>query len=232
MLKKKNSPVKKEVEVPKRVSIRDMLLIKEVQEMEEHLPKTCKVSFDDADRLHLFTLIICPEDGFWHGGRFKFNIDVPEEYNIIPPQVICLTRIWHPNITENGEVCLSLLRQNSIDSLGWAPTRKLKDVIWGLNSLFSDLLNFEDPLNVEAAEHYERDKEAFKAKVRDYIQLYAKSQELRAEVLIAFDQGRNFIYDLLNFEDPLNVEAAEHYERDKEAFKAKVRDYIQLYAKR
>ena len=24
--------------------------------------------------------------------------------------------------------------------------------------LFQDLLNFEDPLNVEAAEHYERDK--------------------------------------------------------------------------
>ena len=28
-----------------------------------------------------------------------------------------------------------------------------------LNSgLFQDLLNFDDPLNVEAAEHYERDK--------------------------------------------------------------------------
>lgn len=31
---------------------------------------------------------------------------------------MCNTRIWHTNINEDGEVCLSLLRQNSYDSLG------------------------------------------------------------------------------------------------------------------
>lgn len=170
---KSGSTPKKEDE-PKRISIRDKLLVKEVQEMEENLPKSCKVNFEDHNSLHSFSLTVYPEEGFWSGGKFKFVIDVPEDYNIVPPNVICDTRIWHPNIGENGEVCLSLLRQNSIDSLGWAPTRKLKDVVWGLNSLFSDLLNFDDPLNVEAAEHYERDKESFKSKVRDYIQLYAK----------------------------------------------------------
>ncbi|OWK05235.1 hypothetical protein Celaphus_00002813, partial [Cervus elaphus hippelaphus] len=74
-----------------------------------------------------------------------------------PPKVKCLTRIWHPNITETGEICLSLLREHSIDGTGWAPTRTLKDVVWGLNSLFTDLLNFDDPLNIEAAEHHLRD---------------------------------------------------------------------------
>jgi len=51
--------------------------------------------------------------------------------------VKCLTKLWHPNISEDGDVCLSILRQNSIDGMGWAPTRKLKDVVWGLNSLFT-----------------------------------------------------------------------------------------------
>ena len=27
----------------------------------------------------------------------------------------------------------------------------------GLSSLFTDLLNFDDPLNIEAAEHFSRD---------------------------------------------------------------------------
>ncbi|WAR10508.1 UBE2F-like protein [Mya arenaria] len=112
-----------------------------VQEMEENLPKTCKVDFPNHNILNHFTLNIQPEDGFWSGGKFKFSVEVPEEYNIVPPNVTCDTRIWHPNIGESGEVCLSLLRQNSIDSLGWAPTRKLKDVVWGLNSLFSIISN-------------------------------------------------------------------------------------------
>lgn len=161
-------------EVRDRASIRDRLLVKEVQEMEANLPKNCRVSFEDHNKLHKFTLTVCPDESYWHGGKYKFHIDVPEDYNNAPPKVRCSTRIWHPNINEDGEVCLSLLRQSSIDALGWAPTRKLKDVIWGLSSLFSDLLNFEDPLNVEAAEHYERDKDAFIAKVKDYVQRYAK----------------------------------------------------------
>lgn len=54
-----------------------------------------------------------------------------------PPLVHCETILWHPNISENGAVCLSLLRQSSLDGLGWAPTRRLKDIVWGLNSLFT-----------------------------------------------------------------------------------------------
>ncbi|EAW71131.1 ubiquitin-conjugating enzyme E2F (putative), isoform CRA_d, partial [Homo sapiens] len=45
---------------------------------------------------------------------------------MVPPKVKCLTKIWHPNITETGEICLSLLREHSIDGTGWAPTRTLK----------------------------------------------------------------------------------------------------------
>lgn len=49
----------------------------------------------------------------------------------------CITKLWHPNISETGEVCLSLLRQHSVDGLGWSPIRRLKDVVWGLNALFT-----------------------------------------------------------------------------------------------
>nr|CAD7257194.1 unnamed protein product [Timema shepardi] len=147
---------------------------KRVQEMEQTLPTTCKVKFNNPHHLHDFQLIVTPDEGFWHGGQFYFHIYVTEDYNMSPPTVKCQTKLWHPNISEDGEICLSLLRQNSIDGMGWAPTRRLKDVIWGLNSLFTDLLNFDDPLNSEAAELYQKDKELFRNKVCEYITQYSK----------------------------------------------------------
>ncbi|XP_071942518.1 NEDD8-conjugating enzyme UBE2F-like isoform X1 [Antedon mediterranea] len=159
-----------------RASIRDKLLAKEVPEMKENLPASCEVEFDNVDTLHRFKLTVCPEEGYWKEGRFKFYIDVPEEYNIVPPKVKCLTRLWHPNITEDdGSICLSLLREHSVDGTGWAPTRRLKDVVWGLSSLFLDLVDFDDPLNSIAADLYLRDKKAFEGKVLDYVERYAKS---------------------------------------------------------
>ncbi|CAJ1078820.1 NEDD8-conjugating enzyme UBE2F isoform X2 [Xyrichtys novacula] len=146
-----------------RVSIRDRLLTKEVAELEANLPSTCKANFPDEDKLHHFQLAVSPDEGYYQSGRFQFEIDVPEAYNMVPPKVRCLTRIWHPNITENGEICLSLLREHSIDGTGWAPTRTLKD-----------LLNFDDPLNIDAAEHHLRDKEDFRNKVQEYIKHYAR----------------------------------------------------------
>ncbi|KAF0298668.1 NEDD8-conjugating enzyme UBE2F [Amphibalanus amphitrite] len=157
----------------RRAAMRDRLLTKEVQEMHENLPATCSVEFPRPDALHELVLTVRPDEGYWRRGAFVFTITVGEEYNLSPPEVRCRTRLWHPNIAEDGAVCLSLLRQNSYDGMGWAPTRKLKDVVWGLNSLFTDLLNFDDPLNTEAADHYARDRDGFERKVSEYVRLYA-----------------------------------------------------------
>ncbi|XP_027317550.1 NEDD8-conjugating enzyme UBE2F isoform X1 [Anas platyrhynchos] len=110
----------------RRVSVRDKLLVKEVAELEANLPCTCKVNFPDPNKLHYFQLTVIPDEGYYQGGKFQFEIEVPDAYNMVPPKVKCLTRIWHPNITEMGEICLSLLREHSIDGTGWAPTRTLK----------------------------------------------------------------------------------------------------------
>lgn len=171
--KEKGIPPTEAVYKGSPISIRDKLLTKEVSELEENLPDTCKLDFKNVNSLHEFDLTITPDECFWKGGTFHFHVTVPEDYNIKPPHVLCKTKVWHPNISETGEVCLSLLREHTLDGSGWAPTRKLKDVVWGLNSLFTDLLNFDDPLNVEASQQYERNKDSFKRRVEDYIHLYA-----------------------------------------------------------
>ncbi|VDN55100.1 unnamed protein product [Dracunculus medinensis] len=144
----------------KRISIRDKLLAQELCELESSLKKTptCKLHFPSTSALHQMELTVTPNDGMYKGGSFKFSITVPPEYNYSPPIVKCLTRIWHPNISEEGAVCLSLLRQNSLDNFGWLPTRRIIDVILGLNSIFGDLIDFDDALNAQAAQMWYSNK--------------------------------------------------------------------------
>ena len=42
---------------------------------------TCGLHFDDPNDLRKFRLIITPDEGYWHGGRFVFEIKVPIDYN-------------------------------------------------------------------------------------------------------------------------------------------------------
>ncbi|KAK9758581.1 Ubiquitin-conjugating enzyme [Popillia japonica] len=142
--------------------------------MSQLLPSNCTVTYDNENDLSSFILNVKPTEGYWQDGCFKFHIKVTEEYNMVPPIVKCITRLWHPNINETGEVCLSLLRQHSVDGLGWSPIRRLNDVVWGLHALFTDLLNFDDPLNIEAADMYRNSKDEFHRKVSEYVNLYAK----------------------------------------------------------
>ncbi|KAB1278531.1 NEDD8-conjugating enzyme UBE2F [Camelus dromedarius] len=114
---------------------------------------------------------------------------------MVPPKVRCLTRIWHPNITETGEICLremetratwrlrTHLRLLPADRCAFLClfqfTERTFDRRHRLGSHEdteerTDLLNFDDPLNIEAAEHHLRDKEDFRSKVEDYIKRYAR----------------------------------------------------------
>lgn len=158
----------------KQMSIRSRFLTQEVSEIQSCLPPTCSIHFEDVDDLRELNLTVQPDEGHWKSGKFLFHIFVPVEYNVKPPTVHCKTKLWHPNITEDGKICLSILREHSLDGTGWLPTRTLKDVIWGLNALFTDLCDFEDPLNTLAAEQYSVNKTAFQRKVKDYITRYAK----------------------------------------------------------
>lgn len=68
--------------IVRRISVRDKLLIKEVQEMNENLPATCSIHFEDPNVLSEFILTVTPDEGYWQGGKFKFNVIVTEDYNM------------------------------------------------------------------------------------------------------------------------------------------------------
>lgn len=58
--------------------------------------------------------------------------------------------------------------------MGWTPTRSLKDIVLGLDGLFGDLVNFDDPLNIDAAQEFRLTPDLFERKVREHVHQFAK----------------------------------------------------------
>jgi ubiquitin-conjugating enzyme E2 M len=123
------------------------------------LPKTCKLEYPDQDDLLNFDLIISPDEGFYKGGQFKFHIKVDHNYPHDPPKVKCETRVYHPNIDLEGNVCLNILRED------WKPVLTIESIVLGLQFLFLEP-NPEDPLNKEAADVLQSNRHLFEQNVR------------------------------------------------------------------
>lgn len=138
----------------------ELRISRDVSELDP--PASISVFFPNPDDLMNISLTLSPEEGYYAGGVFKFKITIPEDYPHRPPKVHCDTRVYHPNIDLDGNVCLNILRQD------WKPVLTLSAVLYGLQLLFLEP-NPDDPLNKEAAELLKRDKHAFRRNVEHSI---------------------------------------------------------------
>lgn len=114
---------------------------------------------DSQNQPPLLHIIISPDDGYYVGGSFKFSLTINENYPIDPPKVLCLNKIFHPNINIDGKICLNILRED------WTPALDLQTIIIGLLFLFLEP-NPLDPLNKEAAQLLSDNKLNFQQTVR------------------------------------------------------------------
>ncbi len=124
------------------------------------MPKQIKISFPEGpDKLDRFDITVFPDEGYYTGGRFAFSFSMPGSYPHDPPKVKCLTKVYHPNIDLEGNVCLNILRED------WKPVLSISSVVYGLQFLFLDP-NPEDPLNKDAAQILRNDPRQFAANVK------------------------------------------------------------------
>ena len=60
-------------------------------------------------------VIFGPEDTPWEGGTFKLTIAFSEEYPNKAPVVKFVTKMFHPNVYNDGSICLDILQNQ------WSP---------------------------------------------------------------------------------------------------------------
>ncbi|KAJ0041213.1 hypothetical protein Pint_28214 [Pistacia integerrima] len=142
----------------KKQSAGELRLQKDITEL--NLPDSCNITFPNGkDDLMNFEISIKPDGGYYKDGTFLFSFEVPPIYPHDAPRVKCKTKVFHPNIDLEGNVCLNVLRED------WKPVLNINTIIYGLYHLFTEP-NCEDPLNHDAADMLRDHPHVFEANVR------------------------------------------------------------------
>jgi len=110
--------------------------------------------------------IFGPPDTLYQGGYFKAHIKFPPDYPYSPPSLRFLTKVWHPNVYENGDLCISILhppvddpQSGELPCERWNPTQNVRTVLLSVVSLLNEPNTFS-PANVDASVMYRRFKES------------------------------------------------------------------------
>jgi ubiquitin-conjugating enzyme E2 N len=107
-----------------------------------------------------------PIDSPYEGGLFTLQLYLPEEYPMVPPKILFLTKIYHPNIDFLGRICLDVLKTS------WSPALQIRSVLLSIQCLLSEP-NTGDPLNDKVNEHWLKDKNDAIKTARDWTLKYA-----------------------------------------------------------
>nr|XP_043634792.1 NEDD8-conjugating enzyme Ubc12-like [Erigeron canadensis]XP_043634794.1 NEDD8-conjugating enzyme Ubc12-like [Erigeron canadensis] len=142
----------------KKQSAGQLRVHKDISEL--NLPKSCSISFPNGkDDLMTFEISMKPDEGYYQGGKFLFTFNVSAIYPHEAPKVKCKTKVYHPNIDLEGNVCLNILRED------WKPVLNINTIVYGLSHLFTEP-NHEDPLNQDAATVLRDNPKTFEANVK------------------------------------------------------------------
>ncbi|CAB4381672.1 ubiquitin-conjugating enzyme E2 [Rhizophagus irregularis] len=139
---------------------------KELYDLGIDPPSTFSAGPIDDDLFHWQASIIGPSYTSYSGGIFHLDIRFPSDYPFRPPTVKFTTRIYHPNITDNGSIDVDFLRDL------WSPAITITKVLSGICSLLSDP-NPECDIMPEISQLYKTDRNRYEATVREWTRKYA-----------------------------------------------------------
>ncbi|KAL5727410.1 E2 ubiquitin-conjugating enzyme [Ranunculus cassubicifolius] len=141
---------------------------KELKDLQRDPPSSCSAGPVDGDMYNWQATIMGPADSPFAGGVFKVSVHFPPDYPFKPPKVTFLTKVYHPNINSNGNICLDILKEN------WSPALTISKVLLSICSLLTDP-NPDDPLMPEIANMYKRDKAGYERTAQAWTMSYASA---------------------------------------------------------
>jgi len=108
-----------------------------------------------------------PKNSPYENGIFHLLLKIPSDFPFKPPILTFKTKIFHPNVSTNGIICLDIL-----SSKNWSAGIFIQKLLLMVIS-FLNQPNPEHGLNLSALNLYKSSKEKYNEKVKEWTQNYA-----------------------------------------------------------
>ena len=127
--------------------------------------KTMTSEFQDGifasptEDILVWDAVIFGEEGtLYEGGCFNLTMDFPLNYPNDPPSIRFVSQLFHPNIYQDGSICLDILGNR------WSPTFDIKIALCAVRSLLTQP-NAQSPANSNAATLLLKDEQEYNRRV-------------------------------------------------------------------
>jgi ubiquitin-protein ligase len=100
-----------------------MRVMKEIKQLVTKPPEGIRVQFSEENITSITAEIDGPESTPFEGGVFKVRLSLPSDFPSSAPKGTFLTKIFHPNVSKTGEICVNTLKRD------WKPELGIRHVL-------------------------------------------------------------------------------------------------------
>jgi len=93
-------------------------IVKEIKELTQNALEGVKIMPNEEDITDIQATIDGPADTPYDGGIFKVRLRLGADFPRAPPKAFFLTKIFHPNVSKKGEICVNTLKKDWKEDLG------------------------------------------------------------------------------------------------------------------
>lgn len=115
--------------------------------------------------------IVGAQGSLYEGTVLQAEMTFPTTYPIAPPLMVFTSKMFHPNVYEDGRVCISILHDREDDFTShesvdekWTPVHGIRTIVLSVISMLNDP-NPNSPANVDASKMFREKFEEYKKEV-------------------------------------------------------------------
>jgi ubiquitin-conjugating enzyme E2 S len=143
-------------------------LMREVRGLMKDAIEDIEVHLDEENLTSIEADISGPVGTPYAGGTFRARLVFGADFPQAPPKGYFLTKIFHPNVSKTGDICVNTLKRD------WTPDLTIKHVLCVIRCLLIEP-NAESALNEEAGKLLLENYEDFAKRAAMYTKIHAKS---------------------------------------------------------